>query len=64
MKKRINSWKNTSNFQLSEKTTKYARVYVAYYDSSEYKWFIRTMEIKKCPEVVNAWKSINEKKYS
>lgn len=64
MKKRINSWKNTSNFQLSEKTTKYARVYVVYDDSSEYKWFIRTMEIKKCPEVVNAWKSINEKKYS
>lgn len=65
LKKTINSWKNTSNFQLNKNTTKYARVYVAYDDiddSSEYKWFIRTMEIKNCPEEV--WESIDKKKYS
>jgi hypothetical protein len=63
MKKTIKSWKNTSNFALNRNTTNFARVYVAYDDEddpSEYTWFIRMMEIKKCPEVDQFWDSIKD----
>jgi hypothetical protein len=63
MKKTIKAWKNTSNFALKRDTTNFARVYVAYDDEddpSEYSWFIRMMEIKKCPEVDQFWDSIKD----
>lgn len=65
MKKTVKGWKNTSNFALKEKQYRYARVYVAYDDKddpTEYKWFIRMMEIRECPEVEKVWQTINDNK--
>jgi len=64
MKKTIKSWKNTSNYGLRAGQYRYARVYVVYDDEedpSEYSWFIRMMEISRCPEVDQFWESIEDK---
>ena len=63
MKKFLNNLKPTSNFQLLKDKYKYARVYVVYEsddDPFDYRWIVRTMELKECPEVVEIWKEIEE----
>jgi len=65
LKKTMKSWKKTSNFAIRRGVFRYARVYVAYDDEddpSEYRWFIRMMEIEDSPEVDAVWDSIEEKK--
>lgn len=59
LKKTLNGWKQTSNFDIKEKRYRYARVYVGYEDlsdPSEYTWFIRMMEITRCEEVESFWR--------
>jgi len=66
-RKRIEKFKPTSNFALTKNKYKYARVYVVYNSNeypSEYSWIVRTMEIRKCPEVVEIWKEIEEAQIS
>jgi hypothetical protein len=65
LKKTMKSWKKTSNFAIRRGAFRYARVYVAYDDEddpSEYRWFIRMMELEDSPDVDAIWDSIEEKK--
>lgn len=50
-----------ATYQLVKNTYKYIRIFVAYQDKSDntdYTWFVRTMELKKCNEVAEYLENI------